>query len=351
MMIRAIALGFTLISSAQVVRAREKVDVIVMENGDRMTGEIKGLSGGVLTFSLDYVDGNLSIQWSKVARIESPQLFLIRTQDGSVYTSALGTPELPGAQPRIRIAEEGRTEKVLQRSDVVQLDETSESFVQRLSGEVTLGVVYSKGNNATQYTLGAGAEYRRERWGLEGVFNSNLSSSTGSSTATRNQLTITASHLMTRKNYFYGGFGDFLQSSTQGINLQTTVGGGIGRYFKNTNRVRVSVLGGLAWQSADYQATLVPIARQQIYGGVIVSDLRMFLFKKTNLTATAMLAPAFSDPGRVHFSTNVAYYLKLFGKVDWNLSFYGNWDTRPPDNLASSDYGYSSGIKYTFGYK
>ena len=44
--------------------AREKTDVIVMKNGDRFTGEVKGLNGGVLAVDLDYVDGTISLQWS-----------------------------------------------------------------------------------------------------------------------------------------------------------------------------------------------------------------------------------------------------------------------------------------------
>ena len=64
--------------------ARPKVDVIVMANGDHITGEIKSLSAGVLRVDLDYVDGSVALQWMKVARVESPQLFIVHTQDGSV---------------------------------------------------------------------------------------------------------------------------------------------------------------------------------------------------------------------------------------------------------------------------
>jgi hypothetical protein len=46
---------------------------------------------------------------------------------------------------------------------------------------------------------------------------------------------------------------------------------------------------------------------------------------------------------------NATYYLSVFGKVDWNFSFYGSWDTAPPSHLPSSDYGTSTGLSYTFG--
>ena len=40
--------------------ARDKTDVLVMKNGDRMTCQIKGLEAGVLYVSFDYIDGTAS---------------------------------------------------------------------------------------------------------------------------------------------------------------------------------------------------------------------------------------------------------------------------------------------------
>jgi hypothetical protein len=194
-------------------------------------------------------------------------------------------------------------------------------------------------------------EYLRERWGAAAAFNSNLSSSSGANTSTRNQLDFTGNHLMPWKNYFYGGIASFLQSSVQDIHLQSTVGGGIGRYFKNTNRARVSVLGGVAWQSARYNHDTVAIGIQQTAAGLLATDIKFFFFKKTNLSLRSYLVPSFSEDGRVRFNTNASYYLKLFKNLSWNISFYGNWDTHPPANFSGSDYGYNVGMKWTFGYR
>src|ERR1700757_2675319 len=79
--------------------ARDKTDVLVMKNGDRMTCQIKGLESGVLYVSFDYIDGTTSVEWAKVARVESKELFIVKTEDGSVYTGRLKTPETPNGQP------------------------------------------------------------------------------------------------------------------------------------------------------------------------------------------------------------------------------------------------------------
>src|ERR1700741_5008393 len=114
--------------------AREKTDVLVMKNGDRMTCQIKGLDAGVLYVSFDYIDGTTSVDWSKVARLESKQLFIVKTQDGSLYTGGLATAETPADRPvKIQVVEP-ETQIEINRSEVVQLVQTSENFWQRFSG-------------------------------------------------------------------------------------------------------------------------------------------------------------------------------------------------------------------------
>lgn len=350
MRIRLFLLGFTLLVAVP-VSARQNTDVIIMKNGDRLTGEIKGLKGDVLEVSLPYVDGNLSVQWSKVERLQSNQLFLVQTKDGAIHTGTLDTLGSSAGGPLTIQIWTDSLKVAVEKAEVVRVEETASRFYRRLSGDLNLGANYSKGNNSTQYNFGSSLEYLRQRWGLEASFDSSLSNSSGADVSTRNQLRLKEWTRVRRTNWYYSGFGGLLHSAVQGIDLQTTFGGGIGRFFKNTNRTRVSVLGGIAWSSTAYHAGSVPVARQEVYGGVIASELKVFFFKRTNLSLNASLVPAISDPGRVRFDTDASYYLKLFKNLNWNLSFYGNWDTRPPANFSGSDYGYSLGLKWTFGFR
>src|SRR5205814_2807067 len=84
MQTRFLVLSFALLLAAA-LHARDKTDVLVMKNGDRMTCEVKGLDAGVLYVSFDYIDGTASVDWSKVARLESNQLFVVKTEAGKVY--------------------------------------------------------------------------------------------------------------------------------------------------------------------------------------------------------------------------------------------------------------------------
>jgi hypothetical protein len=212
-------------------------------------------------------------------------------------------------------------------------------------------VIYAKGNQTTQYNFGSQVEYLRDRWSAQASLNSNLSASSGTTASTRNVLDFSSSRLLPWNNYFYAGLGSFLQSSTQGITLQTIMGGGLGRYLKNTDQTKISVLGGIAWQGTNYQPSIVSVGNRNLAAAVVSANVNLFQFSKTNLSVTATLLPALSEPGRVHFTTSEAYYVKLFSNLKWNVSFYGNWDNRPPPGFSGSDYGSSSGLSWTFGLK
>lgn len=332
--------------------ARNKTDRLIMKNGDSMTCEIKGLDGGVLYVSFDYIDGTASVDWSKVASVESTQLFVVKTEDGSVYTGALKTAEMGAGRPvQIHVVQPPEPMHTLERSQVVYMSATSDKFWERFSGDISFGTTYSKGNQSTQYSLASSASYVRERWNAGASLDSNLSKSIGTTASTRNSLAFNALHLMSQKNWFYEGLGGLLQSSEQGISLQTLLGGGVGRYLKNTNRASIQLLGGAGWQDTTYENTNTPDKYQNTATALVYLNARLFKFSKTNLDATAAILPVLTDLGRVRIDANATYYIKIIGDLKWNVSFYGNWDNQPPPSLAGSDYGVTSGVSWSYGLK
>ena len=330
--------------------ARQKTDVIIMKNGDRITCEIKALTSNTLYISVSYILGTLSVDWDRVDHLESNQLFLVKTQDGRVYTGALSTPGTPGERPlQIEVVEAPENKVSLERSQVVNVRETAATFWQRLNGQIGTGLTYSKGNQSTQYNLNSDINYPAERWYAGASYGSNFVANTGSSNSTRNEVTLTAQRLLRWNNWYYAGLADFLQSSVQGIQIANTFGGGIGRYLRNTGRTTFKVYGGFAWQRISYQQAAVPSPTQHVTAALFGVSLNLFRFDRTTLTVNTIVLPALSQPGRVHFNLNSSYYVKLWGKLNWDFTVYGNWDNRPPPGFVGSDYGTISGLSLSFG--
>ena len=251
----------------------------------------------------------------------------------------------------IEIVENAEKNVALEQQKVVTLNQTSNRFWQRFNGSFNSGLIYSKGNQATQYTFGTQVQYPRERWGTGASFDSTLAASTGVPTSTRNNGSLYVRHLLRWNNWFYTGVGDFLQSSEQGIDLQSNLGGGVGRYLKNTNRSTIALIGGLAWQNTRYSQSGAVGESQNETAALVGAEAEFFKFDKTNLTVSASIFPAISQPGRIYTNTNLTYYIKFFGNFTWNFSFYGNWDNEPPSHFVGSNYGTSSGLGWTFGNK
>lgn len=330
--------------------ARGKSDVIVMRNGDRITCEIKALDGETLYIKVSYILNTLSVDWSRVDHVESKQLFIVKTQDGSLYTGIISIPETPGRRPvklEVSVTPEAKIDLV--KTEVVSVEQTSLNFWERFNGQIGFGSTYSKGNQARQYSLSSQVAYPTERWQVGASYSSNLTASNGSSTSNRNEIGVTGQRLMRWDNWYYSGQADCLQSSVQQIRLQNTLGGGVGRYIRDTNHIAFTVTAGLAWQQINYSGGLVPVNSENVMAAFVSSNLSLFYFDKTTLTVKATVLPSLSDPGRFHTSLDATYYVKLWKDLKWNLTFYGNWDNRPPLEFSGSDYGSTTGLTWTFG--
>ena len=64
--------------------AADKTDVVTFVNGDRLTGEIKGLEQGRLSFKTD-ATGTIAIEWDKVATLQTDQFLQVELASGLRY--------------------------------------------------------------------------------------------------------------------------------------------------------------------------------------------------------------------------------------------------------------------------
>lgn len=326
-----------------------KNDVLHMKNGDKLTCEIKTMDAGALLISLDYVDGTVAVEWSRVRQVESSRLFIVKLVDGSSYTGTMSIlPSETSDSVLVRLMLLDGTSIAFDKSQISGLGGTSDRFWGRFNGSLSSGFGYTKGNQNTTFNVSTAINYPRDRWSAAFGYNSNLSSAVGTTASTRNQANLGVSKLLRWRNWFYAGALAGLQSTEQSIDLQGSFSGGVGRYLKNTSSLKISLLGGAGYQSTRYSSDIAGPS-EEVIAVVLGANLNWVKFKKTSLTFRFNALPALNDLGRVYVNTNAAYFLKLFGEINWTLSFYGNWDTDPPAGSSGTDYGVNSGLSWTFG--
>src|ERR1044071_8959764 len=152
----AVFILLALLVCASSAQAKRSDDVVILKNGDRLTGEIKGLQHGELKFKASYMAEAVRLDWARVERLESKDRYLIALVDGQLFTDLLRL-----ATDDFLIGAEKDAVRVSQ-TEVLKITPVEAKFWRQL--EVTIDFVFNftSGNDQYQTEFAASATYRRQ---------------------------------------------------------------------------------------------------------------------------------------------------------------------------------------------
>jgi len=142
----AAVLAACMLAAAGPVMAAD-TDLVVLKNGDRMHGEIKGMQYGRLQL-LTTAMSTVYVEWDKVAGLTSPRFFEFELMDGSRYYGSLE----PADAGTLGVTLEGQT-NLLDLARVVRIRPIKSSFWDRIDGSISLGANYTKSSEIGQGSL------------------------------------------------------------------------------------------------------------------------------------------------------------------------------------------------------
>jgi hypothetical protein len=329
----------TLATGAPVL-ARPKTDVIVMKNGDRFTGEIKGLDRGQLSLSTDSA-GTISIEWIDVAEVTAPYQFEIETRTGALLLASLtsagpGRAEIVGALPP----------RSIDLADIVRLVPIGQSFWQRIDGSLDLGFSYTQSSGVVQLNTAFETTLRRPSRESTASFNSFFTRQPEVPDSDRSSFQFGQAWLRS------GGWrifavGQLDRNPDMGFDLRAIGSAGAGRDFLRTNRRRFSVGGGLT-VNREY-----PVDAPNLNNIEAMFLARYALFSynypKTNLDIYSVLSPSLSDTGRVRVEFSGQVRRELLRDFTMALTVYNSYDNRPPtEGAEKNDVALSLSLGWTF---
>lgn len=96
---RGRVLQLAILALVAAISADASADVVMMQNGDRISGEVNRIWGNDLTIEPDYSD-EFIVDLDKVAYIESDREFDLTLEDGREVTAQLLGAGAGGRQPR-----------------------------------------------------------------------------------------------------------------------------------------------------------------------------------------------------------------------------------------------------------
>src|ERR1044072_2377355 len=203
-----------LVVYAAPARAKSKDDVVVLKNGDRMTGEIKKLQRGELIFKASYMADAVRLDWSKVARLESKDKYLIILTDGRLFTDNLRlSPPGAAAADNFLIGAEQNAFKT-EQMEVLRITPVEAGFFRQLEGTMDFGLSFTSGNDQYQTDFSSSVTYRKGIHPLTGRLDSTFSGQTEGSSSARNQFTLDYRRQLSPR-WYAGGIFDLLRSDQQ----------------------------------------------------------------------------------------------------------------------------------------
>lgn len=323
----------------------QRPDLVVMKNGDRFTCTVKKLQGGVLYIDTDYISGSTGLDWAQVEKVESPSAFQITLDDGTRSVGAIQRA-VSGEKGQEFIIKSNGVERRTSAASVVDIESQKSNFWHQLEGGIDVGYDFTSGNSQASLTTNANAKYETTRWMASVIDTTSFSSETDASRT--NLVDIQGQEgVFFKRNWTYYGLEDFLHSSQQSLELRTTLGGGVGRYLFRTNSTWLALIGGAVYTHENFTPTIQRGSDQNIEGlaGIQYQLLR---FDRYSLQSQALVFPGLSDPGRIRATPKITFNMKLRNNFYTNLSFWDNYDSRPPANSKGNELGISSGVGWTF---
>jgi hypothetical protein len=309
-----------------------KTDIVMLQNGDRNTGEIKELKFGKLKYSTDDA-GTIYFEWDKIAYLKTVSQYEVETEDGAKYFGALDTDSL--------------TKKLLvfTPSDTIAIDlplvvwivRVKDKFWSRLGASLSLGSSYTKASDVGQLSFTGNANYRTRRHYIELGLSSIFTAQPEKETTKNNDVNFSYSRFL-KNHWITGNKIGFQQNTELGVDFRFLLSAGVGNFIIKTNFSQLGLLGGLNLNRESRQGE--ESSQTNLEGlATIVFQTYRYDSPQLNLVANLTAYPNLTPLGRVRVEGNIQLRWEVFSDFFWDLTYYDNFDSEPPEGSAENDYG------------
>jgi len=314
--------------------------LVVLKNGDRIRGEVKGLQVAKLEVSTTSM-GTIYIEWDKVLALTAPEYFEVEISTGARFYGTLG----PGPQATLGVTLDGRTVNVDLLS-IVRIRPIKQSFWSRFDGAISLGASYTESSGIGQGSLSASVGARRPQYEWSTKFDTTVTVQPDEPQKTRTMYNLGYNRLLPDR-WFVLVTGKAEHNTDLGLQLRAAYGGGLGRYLRQSNRSLFSVAAGLT-QNLEIPVEGDRTGNVEAFAGAKYSFFT-YDTPKTNLSATFVVYPSLNVGGRVRADTDLTLSREIVSDFTVGLTLYDSFDNKPPgDSATKHDIGITLSIGWVF---
>jgi putative salt-induced outer membrane protein YdiY len=350
---RLAAATAAVVIAASPASAREKIDLVVLDNGDELTCEIKELNRGILKVGTSYFVGSVSIEWVHVERISSTQFFEVELEDGTRHFGAIASDRDEEALMVIT----GLGPRPVDHDHLVRISQLEEGFRDRLKGSLDLGLNAFKAHDEAIFTLRSTNSYRTRKRRISADLSANLSTRDDAEEQRQASFNLQYSRILGPRWYWFAR-PSWERNDELDLDRRTSIAGGIGRSMVQTNNSLLVASVGLSANREEYAEMVVPeiptsessSTGQSNLEGLISLKWEVFTFgsRETDLSVALDVLPSLTDTGRVRTKLLSSIRHELFSDFYIAISFDTTYDNRPPTDAEKSDWNLVSSIGYSY---
>lgn len=322
----------------------QKDDTLYFLNGDRISGEILQYQYGYLKYKTFGVS-TVNVKYDKMSTFYSKKSFDILFKDGRRRFGSFDTSYM--AQfVNIVITNDTLLTPLI---EIVEITPVRKSFWRRLSGNVDLGLSYTKANELAQLTFNSLVKYTQRKFFTTIAINSlnSIQSELDSTRVKTNSLTGTQ-YQRIKKDWFGIGMVSGEQNSQLGLDLRIQGGLGAGNELVHTNRHNLLTSAGVVvnreWSATEDESRLN-------VDGFIAAQYKLFRFNdpEIDLTSNFTTFPSFTVSNRWRIDYDINIKIKIITDMYFSVSFVTSYDSKPPSTTSDNlDYSFTSSFGYTF---
>ncbi len=320
----------------------QKTDVITIDNGDRVTCEIKTLRQGRVQIKTDYTESYL-LEWVHVVSVQSDRTFIAELTSGERVTGSLSRGSEDG---RIVVnTPEGPVE--FDRNQIVTLMQLEDNWWRRWDGTVDLGASASKANNRTQVNLDLRMNHKTEKTFKlihAMVDNSNRSDADPISREVFSGMYA----LQVSPKWDALGLAKYEHNQELGLDHRVTLGAGGGRQIWATPKSEFLLIGGVLGLTEKYRSETNGHESTELFFG---AKYALFLFGRheTSLNLDVDIMPGLSEKGRLRGQADLSLRHKLFKDFHVGASLWTTYDSLPRvSDFETWDWGVVTSIGLSF---
>jgi len=323
--------------------ARDKTDVVILRNGDRLSGDIVSLEFGILTLKTDNMS-TLSIEWPAVRSVTSKFDFAIERRDGTKLHGVIATSD--DEVDLIVTSDAGIVR--LPMGEVERISRFSPNFWDRINGALSVGFSYTKSSAIKVGSVNFNSNYRSTT--IDGSLGLSANTTTDSSGKTTNRILLTSGvQFLQQSRNFWGLLGSLERDQALGIDARLLAGAAVGRRFVQSSFTELTGIAGIV--ATEEWIVDNPNSKASVEA-VLGGNWQVFRFiePKTRLDFGLYVFPSLTESGRYRSTGNLALTHKFPHDVTLGLTGYLSYDNQPPDPTAEkSDYGVTLNVGWSFG--